>query len=401
MAAQPASAAAGLGQEERLRALLAENARLRAQLRRRQRWLAATAEITNVLLGEVNRTAALRLVADRAREVAGADLALVMVYDEAGDALTVEVAAGTVHPGVVGCRVRGSCGDFGPVLTQRHRAVVADLGTACEWPVAVRTGTALLVPLAAGGETLGALALACRPGSTAKAGDPDIAMVETFAGQAALALERSRAQDEREMLAVLGDRERIARDLHDVVIQRLFAAGMQLQGAARHVGRPEVGARIDGVVDDLDSTIRDIREAIFELRSSDRGDLRHAIRALLDEVRAPLGFRPHLTLAGPLDTVIPETLRPVVLAVLREALSNVARHARAGAVDVSVRLDDHQLALTVTDDGVGIDGARYQRADRATGGLYNMRRRAEELGGGFTIGPARPRGSVLTWSAPV
>ncbi|MCW2639074.1 MAG: ATPase [Dactylosporangium sp.] len=392
-----------------------ENARLYAQMRRRQRWLEAAAEITAVLLGEVNRTAALRLVACHAREVAEADIALVTVYDEANDALTVEVAAGRAPAGLVGATVHASRSDFGSVLADRRIVVVEDLGKASDWPVPLETGTALLVPLAAGGETLGALAVAYRRGSVAFAEDPDIALVETFAGQAALALERSRAQDEREMLAVLGDRERIARDLHDVVIQRLFAAGMQLQGAARQSVRPEVSARIDGVVDDLDTTIRDIREAIFELRTSDKGDLRRAIRAVADEAHAPLGFRPHLTLEGPLDSAVPESVRPAVLAVLREALSNVARHARAGAVEVSVRMDDGRLVLTVIDDGVGIGfgigevadggavdgGAVDGAADRATGGLLNMRRRAEELGGAFMIGPARPRGTVLTWSTPV
>jgi signal transduction histidine kinase len=378
-----------------------ENARLYAQTRRHQRWLEAAAEITAVLLGEVNRTAALRLVACRAREVAEADIALVTVYDEANDALTVEVAAGRAPPGLVGATVRGSGGDFGTVLADRHIAVVEDLGKASDWPVPLETGTALLVPLAAGEETLGALAVAYRPGSVANACDPDIALVETFAGQAALALERSRAQDEREMLAVLGDRERIARDLHDVVIQRLFAAGMQLQGAARHGVRAEASARIDAVVDDLDTTIRDIREAIFELRTSDKGDLRGAIRSLADEVRGPLGFRPHLTLQGPLDSAVPESVRPAVLAVLREALSNVARHARAGAVEVSVRIDDGRLVLTVIDDGVGIDDDDDDGGRSATGGLHNMRRRAEELGGGFRVAAARPRGTVLTWSARV
>ncbi|NJC65964.1 GAF domain-containing sensor histidine kinase [Planosporangium flavigriseum] len=374
-----------------------ENARLYAQMRRRQRWLEAAAEITAVLLGEVNRTAALRLVASRAREVAEADIALVTVYDEAYDALTVEVAAGVVPPGLVGARVRCSHSDFGPVLADRHIVVVDDLGNAGEWPVPLETATALLVPLAAGGEALGALVVAYRRG-VAFAESSDIPLVETFAGQAALALERSRAQEEREMLAVLSDRERIARDLHDVVIQRLFAAGMQLQGTARYEVRSEVSARIDAVVNDLDTTIRDIREAIFELRTSDKGDLRGEIRGLLTEARGPLGFRPHLTLGGPLDSAVPEFIGPVVLAVLREALSNVARHARAGLVEVSVRLDGGRLVVMVADDGVGIGAADDHRG---TGGLDNMRSRAEELGGAFTIGPARPRGTVLTWSAPV
>src|SRR3954469_10545058 len=244
-----------------------ENARLYAQMRRRQRWLEAAAEITEVLLGEVDRASALELVASRARQVAEADLALVLLLDDARRSLTVDVAVGSVPDCLLGAEVPVERSEFDRTLAERHVSVVEDLGKAASWPVSLRTGAALLVPLAAGGGALGALVVAYRPGSAGFAQDPDVALMETFAGQAALALERARAQEERELIAVLGDRERIARDLHDVVIQRLFAAGMQLQGAARRAVKPEVQQRIDEVVDALDTTIRDIRGAIFELRS--------------------------------------------------------------------------------------------------------------------------------------
>jgi signal transduction histidine kinase len=376
-----------------------ENARLYAQARRRQRWLEAAAEITGVLLGEINRTAALQLVADRAREVAEADLALVLLYDRDADELSVEVAAGTaagsVPDGLAGAVVGPARGEFAGVLADRRIAVVEDLGKVIEWPVPVETGTALLVPLAAGGESLGVLAVAYRSGSVAFAEDPDVALVETFAGQAALALERVRAQEEREQLAVLGDRERIARDLHDVVIQRLFAAGMQLQGAARYAARPEVRQRIDAVVDDLDATIRDIRGAIFELRAPARGELRTEIRALVDEARGPLGLHPKLIIDGPIDSAVPEPVRPALLAVLREALSNAARHARARTVTVTVAARDGCVELRVTDDGVGMGGDV-----RSVGGVRNMHRRAEELGGTCTVAPAAPTGTQVIWSVP-
>ncbi len=370
-----------------------ENARLYAQMRRRQRWLEAAAEITSVLLGEVNRTEALRLVATRAREVAEAELALVLTYDEGTDALTVEVAAGEAPAELTGATVPGARGEFRSVLTERSIAVVEDLGKATAWPVPLATGTALLVPLAASGETLGALVVAYRRGSIVFAEDPDVALVETFAGQAALALERARSQEEREMLAILGDRERIARDLHDVVIQRLFAAGMQLQAATQQA-RPEVRGRIEKVVDDLDTTIRDIRGAIFELRSPTGDSLRGQVRTVVEEARAPLGFRPHLTIDGPVDSAVPEAVRPAVLAVLREALSNVARHAGAASVEVGLSVGDGRLTLSVTDDGVGLG------AGTGMGGLLNMRHRAHELGGEFRAEPGRPMGTVVTWSVP-
>jgi signal transduction histidine kinase len=371
-----------------------ENARLYAQMRRRQRWLEAAAEITGVLLGEVNRTHALQLVAARAREVAEADLALVCIYEPDSQGLSVEVAAGHAPDGLVGATIGTERTDFAAVLDEQHITVVEDLGKAAIWPVALETGTALLVPLAAHGEAVGALVVAYRRGSVVFAEDPDVALVQTFAGQAALALERARAQEEREMLAVLGDRERIARDLHDVVIQRLFAAGMQLQGAARAAVRPDARARIDAVVDDLDVTIRDIRGAIFELRSPQPGGLRTQIREIVEEAHATLGFRPQLALDGPVDSAVPEPVAVALLAVLREALSNVGRHAKASAVRVVVRAGGGRVELVVTDDGTGI--GQVTRA----GGLQNMRCRAEDLGGTFSTRPATPRGTELTWTVP-
>jgi signal transduction histidine kinase len=251
-----------------------------------------------------------------------------------------------------------------------------------------------LVPLSASGVPLGALVVAYQSGSAAFAEDPEVALVETFAGQAALALERASAQDQRELLAVLGDRERIARDLHDVVIQRLFAAGMQLQTAGQLAVRPEVQERIDRVVDDLDTTIRDIRGAIFELRGSAPGSVRADLRRIVDEARASLGFRPQLRIDGPVDTAVPEDARTSLFAVLREALSNVARHARASAVNVAVTVRDGQLELTVTDNGSGV-----QEPEARTGqGLRNMRARADDLGGTFTVAVADPPpGTAVSW----
>jgi signal transduction histidine kinase len=170
---------------------------------------------------------------------------------------------------------------------------------------------------------------------------------------------------------------------------------MQLQGALHQPVRPEVKARIDAVIDDLDTTIRDIRGAIFELRAPAAQELRGEIRALIEQARGALGFRPHLTVDGPIDTAVPDEVQPVVLAVLREALSNVARHARAGTVEVAVSVRDGWLHLLVADDGTGIGDAPR------SGGLRNMRQRAEELGGEFTADNTEPHGARLSWRVPV
>jgi signal transduction histidine kinase len=380
-----------------------DNARLYAQTRRRQRWLEATAEITGVLLGEdVHRTVALQLVADRAREVADADLALVLLLAPAtaaaagtADTLVVEVASGRGSELLAGATlpVRGS--QFAQLLAGGHTTILDDLATAGRWPTPVTTGTCLLVPLAAAGAISGALVMAYRTGPPV-VDTPDVALVETFAGQAALALERAGAQQQREMLAVLSDRERIARDLHDVVVQRLFAAGTQLVSTNRMIIKPQVRERVDQVVDDLDLTIRDIRGTIFQLQSPISAELRGQIRALVTEADKTLGFRPRLVLNGPIDSAIPELVRPAVLAVLREALSNVARHARASSVTVTLTTDATTLVLLVTDDGVGIGAAE------GSGGLTNMRHRAAEFGGDCRIGPADDHhGTAVVWQVPL
>ena len=348
-----------------------------------------------MLLGEVRRTEALQLVATRALEVAEADLSLILLYDEASGSLTVEVAVGG-DDNLVGQSVAVADSEFAGVLHGRHLSVVDDLGKAAQWPVPLSTGTSLLVPLSAAGVSLGALVVAYRKGSATFAEDPDVALVETFAGQAALALERARAQDEREMLAVVGDRERIARDLHDVVIQRLFAAGMQLQSVARLASRADVRDRIDKVVDDLDTTIRDIRGSIFELRVTPADSLRTEIRQLVDDARSTLAFRPELRIDGPIDTAVPEAQRTALLAVLREALTNVGKHARASTVRVVIAAGHGELRLTVQDDGVGMN-----QPNGSGNGLVNMQARAKDLGGGCAVKTDRGGGTVVTWHVPI
>ncbi|MBC9006365.1 GAF domain-containing protein [Micromonospora aurantiaca] len=372
-----------------------ENARLYALAHRRERWLAAAAEITSVLLGEVRRTDALTLVARRAREVAEAELALVLLYDEDEAQFTVEVVDGAdpVTRELVGAVLPAAETSFAASVTQSRHDQVEDLAAAAPWPRPVIAGPAVVSPLAAADTLHGVLVIGYRP-DHGPAADDDLALLASFAGQAALAMERARGQEERELLVVLEDRERIARDLHDVVIQRLFATGLQLQSGAMNA-RPEAAKRINQAVDDLDATIRDIRRTIFELRTPMSAALRTEIREAIEVAAESLGYRPELELIGPIDSAVPDDLRPELTAVLREALSNAVRHAQADRVSVRVRVDSGRVEITVTDDGVGCD------PEAARSGLVNLRERAERLGGEFSLRRAEPRGTEVRWSVPL
>ncbi|AGL18244.1 GAF domain-containing sensor histidine kinase [Actinoplanes sp. N902-109] len=360
-----------------------DNARLFALAQRREQWVSAAAEITSVLLGTVRRQEALQLIARRVREITQAELVLVLLA--AGpehERYTVEVADGAAS----------FTGRELAVDTAALRTGEVDLADVADWPGPVPPGPAEIVSLDGGHPSNGILIVA---GGSGVGDDDDLTLLSSFANQAALALERARAQEERELLAVLEDRERIARDLHDVVIQRLFATGMQLQGVLPHAVRPEAARRINAAVDDLDATIRDIRRSIFELRAPAGSTLRTELRDAVDAAAETLGFRPALDVSGPVDSAVPDDVVPELLAVLREALSNAARHARASSVRVSVRATDGEVVIRVEDDGVGTDPAA------ARGGLVNMSERARDLGGSSEITVAAGGGTVVTWRVPL
>jgi signal transduction histidine kinase len=372
-----------------------ENARLFEQVRRRERWQAATAEIQGALLGRVDRADALALVAERAHWTAGSDLCLVVLEQDDGE-LLVEALDGSSELMVGSALPRH--GVLGDVVD--HGATV-HLAEGVEVPGLKGIASAMLVPFTGPGGAGGALIV----GSSTPQGDrwldePDMDALRGFAAQVAIALDRAQAQEDRAALAVLGDRDRIARDLHDLVIQRLFATGLSLQGAARKVHDSDAVERIEQSVTDLDETIRDIRGTIFELsRSDDVEDLRGQIRDVVADAETTLGFRPRLTLRGPLDTGVPDGVRPHLLAVLVEALSNAGRHAEARSVDVRVVVEgkgaEAAVVATVADDGKGF--AHLTRES----GLRNLRERAASVAGTCEVDSEPGRGTVVRWRAPL
>ncbi|MFD0886231.1 sensor histidine kinase, partial [Streptosporangium algeriense] len=253
------------------------------------------------------------------------------------------------------------------------------------------------VPIGAEGAVRGVLSLGKHPGRI-PFNQAELLTLHAFVGQAAIALELAESRMDAERLGLLEDRDRIARDLHDVVIQRLFAVAMTLMSTVRLVERPEASSRLQNAIDELDATIRQIRSTIFALQTPQDGaeaGLRGKIVELVEGARGHLGFMPGLQMEGRLEHEVPPTVAEHLLAVLREALSNVVRHARATKAGVSVEVRGERLTLTVTDNGAGMpqDGRRS--------GLRNLAERAERLGGSLDIASPPEGGTRLEWSVPL
>ena len=253
------------------------------------------------------------------------------------------------------------------------------------------------VPVRVHGEVYGNLYLTNKRSANEFSAE-DEELVTALAMAAGIAIENARLHSLVRDHALTEDRDRIARDLHDSVIQRLFAIGLSLQGTARMVERPEAVRRIAEAIDRLDETIRQLRKAIFDIELTiNKEGLQPKVLDLMHELRAVLNLHPQVSISGPVDTVVTGPLADEVLSVLREALTNVGKHAEATKVVITVTAGD-ELRLVVADDGIGVGPAR-ERAGSL--GLKNMRQRAERLGGGMEIGKSREGGTRLTWHVPL
>jgi signal transduction histidine kinase len=377
-----------------------ENARLYDEARRQQRWMTASAEVTTMLFSGARLPDALELITARSLEMSGADLVALALPTHNRAALQVDHAAGLGAQEALGLVLPTEQSASGQVLESGELLAFDDFKNdervASTARAHMNLGPAVVLPLGAPGNVRGVLTAGRVPGSMPLPAS-GIGMLRTFATQAAIALELAEHRAQAERVAVFEDRDRIARDLHDLVIQRLYATGMSLQGAVSLIATPDVADRVSRAVDALDETIHEIRSSIFALQS--RPDvtlprLRARVLAVADEMTPMLGFPPMLQLDGRLDDIVPDEVSEHLLSALREALSNVARHANASKVDVSLRAGD-DLSLVVADDGSGLkDVSRHS-------GLGNLEERAAQLGGSMEIESAPAGGTTLSWRVPL
>ncbi|MFF7891941.1 GAF domain-containing protein [Streptomyces sp. NPDC007907] len=380
-----------------------ENARLYEEARLRERWLGASSEVTRALLSGAPSRDVLELIVEQARQITDADVGMIAERVPEENALRPLLAVGLDADRRSGLVVSGRDGFVAAVLTTTEPVVSADIREdartapdAAQW---AGVGPVVGVPLEAGGKPGGVLLLGRATGRTAFT-DADTRPLLGFAGQAALALELAERRRDAEQIALLRDRDRIARDLHDLAIQRLFAAGMTLQSTQRFIDHPVAVERLSRTVDDLDETIKIIRSTIFGLRAPggtrEGSGLRARVSDAVTAATSSLGFAPAVRIEGLVDTDVPGDVADHAVAVLGEALSNVARHAGARSVDVHLVYGQGELTLTVSDDGCGIP------AHAVRSGLKNMEERAAALGGRIGLGE-RPEGggTRLEWRVPV
>jgi len=351
---------------------------------------------------ELGLAEVLRRIAETATELVEAQYGALGVLDESGTRLAQFITVGIDDEGrqKIGNLPEGH-GILGLLIVDPRPIRLPDLREHPDSygfpPNHPPMRTFLGAPILVRGEVFGNLYLCDKTNGDAFS-DIDEEMVTALAGAAGIAIENARLHSRVADLAMFEDRERIARELHDTVIQRLFATGLTLQATVRLIDKPEVVARLEAMVEDLDVTVRHIRSAIFELHTArlPGSSVRQAVLELCAESARTLGFEPRVQFDGPIDSLLDESLAQHVLAVLQEALSNITRHANASKVDVSMVIVDGLLVVAIADDGVGMrDGASGGR------GLDNLRARASRVGGDVDWDQPSTGGTVVRWRAPL
>ena len=377
-----------------------DNSRLYGEAQRRQRWLVAIAEVIAELLAGDVTGGALQLIARHARELFNADYTLIALPPtdaSAGAAITelrVVACVGMDAEDIVGRRIPTSGSTSGAVLSDRVPRNVSGLAFDLAAGLGVDFGPALALPLGAGRSMSGVLLTVRKPGSPGFDED-ELEVLSSFADQAALALQHAEVQTARKELEILADRDRIARDLHDHVIQRLFGVGLAMQNTRRREQDAAVAVRLDDHIDQLHEVVQDIRVAIFDLQT-DPGEvsqLRARLHATITALTVDAPLRTTVRMTGPLD-VVPGTLAQDAEAVVREGVSNVLRHANATELIITISVDGN-LVIDISDNGEGIPRTV------ARSGLHNLAERAAAAGGSCTVDHADSGGTRLLWTAPM
>jgi signal transduction histidine kinase len=377
------------------------NASLYQETLQRERWLEAQHEITSDILEGADADSLLTSIAEHARELAGAAAATILTTTSDPGRLVVAAAVGEYAHQVQGQSVPGASSISGAVMETGEPLHTDDARTHSRGYQPIirlgRVGPAIFVPLRVSGRATGTLMVANLKGGR-RFDESTIRLVETFADQASVAIEYGRAQADLRRLGLMDERERIAKELHDGIIQSLFAVGMGLQGTALLAGSTETAARIEGAVGELDRVIRDLRNYIFGLRPGILADrqLDQAMRELGEDVQNRSPIRVAVEVDPDLAASLSSRSHQIVQ-VTREALSNVARHAEARTALVRLVRKGANAVLTIEDDGVGFD----IRSDSAGNGLRNMRERATAMGGGLRVSSKAGKGTKLRFTVPV
>jgi signal transduction histidine kinase len=353
-----------------------------------------------ILDAELHLPVVLRRIIEEACDLVDAQFGALGVLTEDGRALDQFVTVGLSHDEeqAIGPRPTGR-GVLGTLIADDKPLRLPDIAASPDSygiPANHPAMTSFLgVPVRVHGEVYGNLYLTNKR-SAAEFSDDDEELVLALAVAAGIAIENARLHGLVRDRALTEDRDRIARDLHDSVIQRLFAIGLSLQGTARLVERPEAVMRIGEAIDKLDDTIRQLRKAIFDIELTiNKEGLHPKVLDLVHELRPVLGLLPQVSFSGQVDTMVSGPMAEEVLSVLREALTNVGKHARASQVVITIAAGD-ELRVVVADDGDGMSDAS------TTGlGLKNIRQRAERLGGNVDLGISREGGTRLTWHVPL
>lgn len=361
-------------------------------------------EATLLLEADLDLSTLLGHIVVEAQSMTNARYAALGVLSEDGTTLAQFLTVGLTpeEEASIGDRPTGR-GVLGLLITEPHAMRTAQLQAheaSFGFPPHHPPMTSFLgVPIVVREEIYGNLYLTDKVGWSEFTAD-DEALIGALAVAAGIAIENARLHARVQEVAVYEERDRLARDLHDTVIQRLFAIGLSLQSMLSNPSRAPDVDRLERVVSDVDDTIRQVRTTIFELGSEGTGrGLRAEVLALLAEVRPVMGFDIQATFDGPVDTAVPDHVQENLLAVVREAVTNIGRHAEASTAKVGIEVSGTWCQVRVIDDGRGLGESGPPSSGSL--GLGNLRRRAEKLHGRFEIASADSGGTELLWEVPI